>query len=262
MTNWLTCAFLISCLPFLGGQINAVPFTHAHNDYLHENPLQDALEHGFISVEADILMGNGELYVGHDRIDLRNKPLMNFQATYLEPLYQRFRSMNGSLYPGYGGKFYLWIDIKYQGGDVFMILKEMIQPYREMLYSANENERGKVMILISGDRPVDMLLADSSGYFHIDGRPADLQKNISSTSMPFISEHFNKICRLNANDSLDKEELGKLNNFVSQCRMQQKKVRLWATPENEILWSQLLQAKVDLINTDSLSKLSRFILKQ
>ena len=32
----------------------AVPNTHAHNDYENENPLSDALSYGFVSVEADI----------------------------------------------------------------------------------------------------------------------------------------------------------------------------------------------------------------
>jgi len=35
---------------------------HAHNDYLHKNPLFDALKNGFTSVEVDIHLLNG--YVG------------------------------------------------------------------------------------------------------------------------------------------------------------------------------------------------------
>ena len=38
---------------------------HAHNDYEHERPLLDALDHGFCSVEADIVLSEGELLVAH-----------------------------------------------------------------------------------------------------------------------------------------------------------------------------------------------------
>ncbi|NVJ48512.1 MAG: hypothetical protein HWE07_15355, partial [Cytophagia bacterium] len=43
-----------------------LPRAHAHNDYEHERPLFDALENGFTSVEADVYLIDGELYVYHD----------------------------------------------------------------------------------------------------------------------------------------------------------------------------------------------------
>ena len=45
------------------------PAAHAHNDYEHDRPLLDALEHGFTSVEADVWLVDGELRVAHDRED-------------------------------------------------------------------------------------------------------------------------------------------------------------------------------------------------
>ena len=39
---------------------------HAHNDYENENPLRDALENGFISVEVDVHLADDNLYVSHD----------------------------------------------------------------------------------------------------------------------------------------------------------------------------------------------------
>ena len=44
---------------------------HAHNDYEHERPLFDALEHGFTSVEADVWLVDGELLVAHDLEDVQ-----------------------------------------------------------------------------------------------------------------------------------------------------------------------------------------------
>jgi hypothetical protein len=39
---------------------------HAHNDYEHDRPLFDALDHGFCSVEADIHLVDGQLLVAHN----------------------------------------------------------------------------------------------------------------------------------------------------------------------------------------------------
>lgn len=53
------------------GHVIPLPKAHAHNDYEHERPLFDALEHGFCSVEADIGFIDGELRVAHDQEDAR-----------------------------------------------------------------------------------------------------------------------------------------------------------------------------------------------
>ena len=54
----------------------------------------------------------------------------------------------------------------------------------------------------------------------------------------------------------------KISNFIKATHDQGKKARLWATPEDENLWKKLLEMKIDLINTDKLSKLQRFLLKE
>ncbi|WP_317193247.1 hypothetical protein [Mucilaginibacter segetis] len=39
-----------------------------------------------------------------------------------------------------------------------------------------------------------------------------------------------------------------------------KRVRLWASPENTAVWKELLSCGVDLINTDKLAELKKFLL--
>ena len=86
---------------FVMGQVVAVPFTHAHNDYLHPRPLQDALAQGFVSVEADILLSDDHLYVGHNKEDLVTKPLLDLEKVYLQPLFERYLDNSKSIYPDY-----------------------------------------------------------------------------------------------------------------------------------------------------------------
>ncbi|MCB0667824.1 MAG: phosphatidylinositol-specific phospholipase C/glycerophosphodiester phosphodiesterase family protein [Saprospiraceae bacterium] len=239
-----------------------VPKSHAHNDYLHDRPLFDALAQGFISVEADILLDKDKLYVGHNKVDLVNKPLMSLDSLYLLPLYQRYNELDGSIYPGYSGRFYLWIDIKYEGKSVIELLEKLIGPYRTMLYSPEKNPKGKVQLIISGDRPYDLILEDDKSYFFLDGRPADLGDNYSSGKMPFISQNIYNVCQINGEGFLENSELAVLEELVDECHHEGKKIRLWATPDNERMWEQLLRAEVDLINTDNLSGLALFLKKQ
>ena len=51
--------------------IDTLPYpAHAHNDYMHERPLFDALENGFRSIEADVFAQGDSLYVAHDMKDM------------------------------------------------------------------------------------------------------------------------------------------------------------------------------------------------
>src|SRR5690349_2264061 len=103
---------------------------HAHNDYLHEHPLADALSHGFASVEADIFLVDGKLLVAHEKRDI--KPDRTLEALYLDPLKRRAQDNGGSVYPG-GGTFYLLIDLKSAGEPTYAALVKVLARYADMI---------------------------------------------------------------------------------------------------------------------------------
>ena len=55
------------------------------------------------------------------------------------------------------------------------------------------------------------------------------------------------------------EERKKLREFVAKAHKQGRLVRFWATPEKPELWKELLAADVDLLNTDKLADLAKFL---
>jgi len=63
---------------------------HAHNDYLHKNPLFDALDNGFTSVEVDVHLLRGNLYVAHDKeeivksLNIQLRMVSNWQRNHSE----------------------------------------------------------------------------------------------------------------------------------------------------------------------------------
>ena len=83
----VTTAFALpSTLP--SPRSEALPFTHAHNDYEHTFPLFEALSYGFVSVEADIWLypEDGEnLRVAHDPVE-DPTTLPTLEELYLDPL--------------------------------------------------------------------------------------------------------------------------------------------------------------------------------
>lgn len=67
---------------------------HAHNDYEHELPLFDALDHWLKSVEADIWLVDGELLVAHDQDQVQ--PGRTLRSLYLDPMQTVVAQNNGS----------------------------------------------------------------------------------------------------------------------------------------------------------------------
>src|SRR3954469_16036886 len=106
-----------------------VPLTkaHAHNDYEHNRPLYDALDHGFTSVESDVWLVDGELLVAHDREGVN--PDRTLESLYLEPLLDEVKKNGGSVYPGYEHEFILWVDIKSQGVETYQAIHKELRKY-------------------------------------------------------------------------------------------------------------------------------------
>jgi len=201
MKNLIWILFFLSNSLNLSGQVTPLPLAHSHNDYDRPNPLEDALANGFTSVEADILFIYGKLYVGHNMPKKKRHNLKTLTRQYLKPLYKRFKANNGEIYKGYEGAFYLWIDIKFEPQLAYKALRERLFPFREMLnyYEKGKLHKGKVTVILSGERPFLNLLFDDLQLMTLDGRPADLERKYATRLMPFISENAGKVCQMKFN---------------------------------------------------------------
>jgi hypothetical protein len=140
------------------------------------------------------------------------------------------------------------------------VLKKHLTSYQKMLYTAS-NPSGKVQIVLSGNRPVELVKNESSPLVSIDGRPEDLPNNFPTEFMPVISQNYAKIVRWTGEGPISAEDEQALKQLVQATHGQGKKLRLWASPEKVNVWQVLLDAGVDFINTDKLQELQTFLLK-
>jgi glycerophosphoryl diester phosphodiesterase len=238
-----------------------VPLTraHAHNDYLHQRPLVDALSHGFRSVEADVWLTNGVLLVAHD-FD-RTSPERTLQKLYLDPL-RAFVRTNAA---GRGApSITLLIDVKSDAETTWAALREVLPGYADILarFESNRIETNAVMAIISGNRAEATMRADKIRFAALDGRLPDLETNRSLALVPLISDNWTKQFQWRGQGPLPEEERTKLRALVQRTHAQGRRLRLWAAPDNPGGWKELFDAGVDLLNTDKLAELSEFLRKQ
>jgi glycerophosphoryl diester phosphodiesterase len=238
---------------------------HAHNDYAHDRPLFDALSHGFASVEADIHLVDGDLFVAHDSDEI--KPDRTLRSLYLEPLKQRIAKNSGRVYHN-GPQFTLFIDIKTGAVPTYKVLSKMLAEYKNIITSFSSTGRTDkaIIIYVSGNRPRALMESQLLRYAGYDGRLTDLHSDAPATLIPIISDRWPSHFSYRGSGPMPEEERQKLKNIVDTAHNKGRIVRLWATPdrpspERQNLWRILLDNGVDLLNTDDLPGLQNFLLE-
>lgn len=237
---------------------------HAHNDYEHDRPLLDALEHGFTSVEADVWLVDGELRVAHDLVDTRAG--VTLESLYLDPLDELVRQQGNSIYPGWDGSLQLLIDIKSDGESTYAAIeKELAEHPRLMTRFAKGNvTEGPVTAVISGNRPLATMQAAEKRFGFYDGRSADLASGPAAELMPLVSDNWTKLFTWQGVGPMPETERAKLHAYVEAAHAKGYRVRFWATPDQagsarDAVWTELHNAGVDHINTDDLAALDAFL---
>lgn len=243
-------------------QVSVLQVAHAHNDYLHGRPLLDALDHGFCSVEADIFLVDGELLVAHTRDEIQADRTL--RSLYLEPLRQRIRANGGRVYAASEATLTLLIDIKSNGEQTWPVLHRLLAEYEDILTLVGPNEvrPGPVHAIISGSRPIALMAQERVRYAGVDGRMSDLDSDYPARFMPLVSDHWFRHFQWHGAGPMPTDQRKKLREVVAQAHAKGYRVRFWATPENESVWRALLECHVDLISTDSLSRLRDFLLAE
>jgi hypothetical protein len=233
---------------------------HAHNDYEHKRPLLDALDHGFCSFEADIHLVNGELLVAHDRLQIRTNRTL--QSLYLDPLRERIRTNGGRVYPA-GAECTLLIDLKSDWPTTYPVLRKVLEKYSDILSTFREGrkETNAVLAIITGTRSKEMFAGESVRYAAYDGTLADLDSGDPPNLVPWISSNWTDTFRWRGSAAFPESEKDKLRSIVRKAHEKGRRVRFWNTPDMPGFWRELVGNEVDLINTDDLPGLEKFLLK-
>ncbi len=254
---WIFVLFSFFVFSSLAQQV--VP-GHAHNDNLNRPALFEALESGLVSVEADIHLMKGDLYVAHVRPLGRNKR-RSLENLYLKPLFEHVQKNDGKVYPGYDGPFYLMVDFKGGSAEMYNRLVELLENYKSMLTISEHGElkQGAVTVFLSGGRPYEAVVNSEPKLAFLDGRPSDLGKQLSSELMPVISDNYHNHLKWNGKGEMPEEEQLKLRKLVSQVHAEGKKLRLWASPDNPNAWKTFQKLGIDLINTDRPKHFAEFM---
>lgn len=211
---------------------------HSHNDYLQSVPFWKAFGAGANSVEADLFLEEGSLYVAHTRDEINKS--RDFERLYLEPIQQSI-----ALDLGFDEPFQLLVDIKSEAYSTLDTLVNTLKKYPSIIDAPH------ISIVISGHRPKPSDYVKYPSYILFDHQslnPVEDAKALDKIAL--ISLSFKGITDWNGKGRLTAEDLEKVKSTIDKAHVQGKPFRFWATPDSKTAWKALAHLGVDYINTD------------
>lgn len=260
MKHLLVPALLLAaCFSSIAQSVVTHARIHAHNDYHNRVPLFDAYRLGAGSIEADIVLQEGDLYVAHDAKEVQKDQTLD--SMYLRPLQKLMRLKEKKL--GYKKEnvdrtLQLLIDIKTEAEPTLDKLVSKLSLYPVDAFVKNTSLR----IVISGNTPDTSRWSRYPSFIHFDGRPNILYTPEQLGRIDMISDNFTRYSKWNGKGLIPKAEREKLQRLIASVHDQGKKVRLWASPDQVNAWKTLLTLGVDFIGTDHVDLLSDYINKK
>lgn len=230
---------------------------HSHNDYLRNRPLTDALEQGFFSVEADVVLDDrkGALVVAHEHASKR--PDRTLEALYLEPLAARARRGGGRVYRGGPLGFRLLIDCKDPPAQVWPVLEKTLSRYRDCLTSWTDGVKTEraVSVILSGRAPRDRVAKLETRWCALDGGIDDADASL----FPLCSEPWTRRFRWNGSGSMPEAERAELRRVLLRVHAQGRRMRFWRLPAKVECWRVVQDAGLDVLHTDDVRGLGAFL---
>ncbi len=258
----LSCFILFFSLSqFLFSQTIVLQNAHSHNDYKQKHPLTDALTNGFTSIEADVFLIRGKLIISHHYPIF--KKCKTLEELYLKPLYDSIIKHTGTVYLNYKQPVILLVEFKQNANKGYAALKTLLEKYKTVLthFENGVVTNAAVTIVITGHKPDDELKKEQNRFAFIDDDLLNMNKGKAAVVYQMASTKYSNVLKWLGEGAISIEQKQKLEELVNDAHRSGKKVRLWASPENTAVWEELLNCGVDLINTDELEKLKRFLIQ-
>lgn len=233
----LSLKFLLFLGAFASADAIKIP-CHSHNDYEQDIPLVSALLQGFQSVEADIWLSRGDIYISHWPWAYAG----TLRELYLEPLSKRQAT---------SPPVYLWLDIKDGRDDLRPKLAELLRSYSRVK---------NLKIILSGNDRSKKKMVEDYADLRIERDSNDYKSGDPQTDgvWTWYSLKWRKYFRWDGKTAIEPRELVEWRRMVESIHAKGKKVRFYDAPDTETYWRTAAEIGVDLIGTDNVAGLGEF----
>jgi alkaline phosphatase len=225
--------------------------THSHNDYEQPIPFWMAWQEQFGSIEADIWWVNGQLLIGHNREEI--KAGKTLEQYYVKPLLSCIGNNNGHPFADSSRPLQILIDVKTDSTASLNALIALLDKYPALEKTA------AIKWVISGNRPPVALYPSFPSFIAFDGILHDHYSPEALSKIVMMSDDLHYYTHWNGLDPIPDTAKAKIRAAIARSHDLHLPVRFWDAPDFQNAWEQLIQLRVDFINTDHISKLAAFL---
>ena len=254
ITAWAILFFWMAGIVSVNAQLNRKISIHSHNDYDQANPFWGAYNARSGSIEADIFQIDGDLFVSHNRKDV--KPERTLRAMYLDPIRKMFEENGHSGYPN-GETYQLMIDLKTDAASTLPVLLKILEEYKACFDHANNPHA--VKIVITGHKLTPDRFGDFGENIFFDGLIGETYTPAQRKHIALVSQTLRKYSSWNGKESMTKADQKKIKKLIKHAHRQGLKIRFWQSPDTELAWRTAKKMKIDFINSDHPAEVAAFL---
>jgi len=218
----------------------------AHNDYLKARPFYNAFDLKVGYIEADVFLEKGELLVAHTKKEI--DPSKTLESMYIQPLSQKVKESNGKLYG-----VTLMIDLKTGGAPTMYALIKLVERYPEI------TKCDGLWITMSGNYPPPSEWKNYPGWIMFDGRPNVNYSTEEIEKLRLISTDFKSVSDWNGDGEIPANDEARIREVIIGAHKLNMPIRFWASPDFQNAWEKLEAIGVDILNSDNIDELSKYL---
>jgi len=225
--------------------------THSHNDYEQRAPFWAAWQQRFGSIEADIWLVGGKVIIGHDTNEI--KAGRTLEEYYIKPLSACIIKNNGHPYADTSRHLIILIDVKRDSVGTLAALIALLDKYPAL-------ERCSCLKwVISGNRPDPGQYTSYPPFVAFDGILHAQYSQAALSRIAMMSDDLRYYTRWDSRTGIPDTCLDTLKEAIARSHAQHLPVRLWDAPDFPLAWHQLIQLRVDYLNTDHIADLAAYL---
>lgn len=218
---------------------------HSHNDYERSKPFYEAVMVHFGSVEADVHLKDGKLYVAHDAKDIDTA--RTFDRLYVQPIIRQFAVNHGRPYEN-EDSLQLLVDLKTAGPATLAAVQQALLPYRK--YFDRSVNPYAVKVVISGNKPTPAHWDEYDKLFFFDGDYTQTYTPAQHARIDMVSVDFGRFSNWNGKGTMVPVQLKKVKGLVDKMHAAGFRFRYWGAPSTPSTYYKLMEMGVDWIGTD------------
>jgi len=252
-TTVLFCSLLLS-VKAQYSTLNA----HSHNDYQQSVPFFLAYNSHFGSIEADIWAVDGDLFVAHNRSEI--KPDRSLDALYILPIVKLFRKNGGKAWSDNPSTFQLLVELKTAVEPTLSLLVEKLKKYPDV-FDSNVNKNA-IRVTITGNLPEPKQFSNYPLFIFYDGNLKKKYNDQERKRLALYSKNLKDLISWNGHGTIPEKDEIKLTQIIDSVHSLTKKIRFWNAPDTPNAWKTYMNLRVDFINTDHIRELSNFLMNK